>query len=202
MASTTAQPLPAILPTSTTTARGVWTRESAIFVTHNPNIPVLAEAEQVIVRESNGTAAHKANEGSVDACKDALAQPPQAVVHATPGETSLFCGNELVFYSDRIELCGVTVVRDELRIRKILEILKERLPNGRYVAYSGVKLAQAMGLRGGQNGIAEAIEDFRDEVEEALKAQGHLFSRKDVIQSGGAGYRLAEWIVVREAYRA
>jgi hypothetical protein len=38
-------------------------------VTHNPNIPVLADAERVFVLDSNGSAATKANEGSVDQCK-------------------------------------------------------------------------------------------------------------------------------------
>jgi len=40
-----------------------------LFVTHNPNIPVLADAERVFVLDSNGSAATKANEGSVDQCK-------------------------------------------------------------------------------------------------------------------------------------
>ncbi len=41
-----------------------------IFVTHNPNIPVLGDADRVFVLESDGTSARKANEGSVDHCKD------------------------------------------------------------------------------------------------------------------------------------
>lgn len=40
-----------------------------LFVTHNPNIPVLADAERVFVLDSNGSSARKANEGSVDQCK-------------------------------------------------------------------------------------------------------------------------------------
>lgn len=40
-----------------------------IFVTHNPNIPVLGDAERVFVLDSDGTSASKANEGSVDQCK-------------------------------------------------------------------------------------------------------------------------------------
>lgn len=87
------------------------------------------------------------------------------------------------------------VVRGELRICRILELLKERRPNGKYVACSGVKLAHAMGLRGVQNGIAEAIEDFWDEVEDALKVQGIVCGRKAVIQSGGLaiGWRRGLW---------
>lgn len=40
-----------------------------IFVTHNPNIPVLGEAEQVFVMESDGVAGRIRNQGSVDACQ-------------------------------------------------------------------------------------------------------------------------------------
>lgn len=49
--------------------RKVKTRRQLIFVTHNPNIPVLGDAEKVFVLESDGTAARVAKEGSVDACK-------------------------------------------------------------------------------------------------------------------------------------
>jgi len=43
-----------------------------IFVTHNPNIPVLGDAERVFVLESNGSSARLAAEGDVDACKDEI----------------------------------------------------------------------------------------------------------------------------------
>jgi ABC-type Mn2+/Zn2+ transport system ATPase subunit len=40
-----------------------------IFVTHNPNIPVLGESERVVVLESDGVAAQVSKSGSVDQCK-------------------------------------------------------------------------------------------------------------------------------------
>lgn len=40
-----------------------------VLITHNPNIPVLGEAERVFVLTSDGARARKANEGSVDQCK-------------------------------------------------------------------------------------------------------------------------------------
>lgn len=40
-----------------------------IFVTHNPNIPVLGEASMVVVMDSDGAHARKSSEGSVDQCK-------------------------------------------------------------------------------------------------------------------------------------
>jgi ABC-type dipeptide/oligopeptide/nickel transport system ATPase component len=47
----------------------VKTNRQMIFVTHNPNIPVLGDAERIFVLESNGTSASKKNSGGVDTCK-------------------------------------------------------------------------------------------------------------------------------------
>ncbi len=45
-------------------------RRQLIFVTHNPNIPVLGDADKVFVLNSDGRTARKINEGTVDHCKD------------------------------------------------------------------------------------------------------------------------------------
>ena len=45
-------------------------RRQLLFVTHNPNIPVLGEAEQMLVLESNGTEGRLRNSGSIEHCKD------------------------------------------------------------------------------------------------------------------------------------
>ena len=52
--------------------RKVKTTRQLVFVTHNPNIPVLADAERVFVLESDGAHARKATEGDVDECRDAI----------------------------------------------------------------------------------------------------------------------------------
>ncbi|WP_425618755.1 AAA family ATPase [Anatilimnocola sp. NA78] len=49
--------------------RKVKCRRQLILNTHNPNIPVLGNAERVFVLESDGTSARMANEGTVDQCK-------------------------------------------------------------------------------------------------------------------------------------
>jgi hypothetical protein len=41
--------------------RKVKPRRQMIFVTHNPNIPVLGDAKRVFVLDSDGASAHKAN---------------------------------------------------------------------------------------------------------------------------------------------
>ena len=50
--------------------RNVKNNRQLIFVTHNPNIPVLGEAEQMLVMESDGTAGHIRKSGTVDDCKE------------------------------------------------------------------------------------------------------------------------------------
>ncbi|MGI9012942.1 MAG: AAA family ATPase [Phycisphaerales bacterium] len=47
-------------------------RRQLIFVTHNPNIPVLGDAERIFVLQSNGASARVATEGDVDACKEEI----------------------------------------------------------------------------------------------------------------------------------
>ncbi|MBI5865842.1 MAG: AAA family ATPase [Planctomycetes bacterium] len=52
--------------------RRVKTQRQLIFVTHNPNIPVLGDAERVFVLDSDGVHARKAVEGNVDECRDSI----------------------------------------------------------------------------------------------------------------------------------
>lgn len=52
--------------------RTVKAKRQLIFVTHNPNIPVLADAERVFVLESNGKQSDKIVEGTVDECREEI----------------------------------------------------------------------------------------------------------------------------------
>lgn len=52
--------------------RKVKAKRQLVFVTHNPNIPVLGDAERVFVLESDGARAQMATEGDVDDCRDAI----------------------------------------------------------------------------------------------------------------------------------
>ncbi|MFZ5830859.1 MAG: hypothetical protein ACOY3P_12260 [Planctomycetota bacterium] len=123
-------------------------------------------------------------------------EPPQA---ATAGTLVRFDGGELVFHINRVELCGAVVLRGRCLMRRVLEALRRKQANGRYVAIGGKQLGEMLGVLRGQNAIAEAVKDFRDTVTAALRNQGINCRRDDVIRSGGPGYRLAEWIVVRDA---
>jgi len=110
-----------------------------------------------------------------------------------------FTGGELVFFSDRVTLCGRAVVNGRSRMRRILEVLREKRDNGKFVAYSGEKLANKLGVMGGQNAISEAVKIFRDTVVYELATTGISCGREDVLLSRGCGYRLAESIAVRMA---
>lgn len=50
--------------------RNIKLNRQLFFVTHNPNIPVLGDAEKVFVLESNGKNAKKIREGNVDECRE------------------------------------------------------------------------------------------------------------------------------------
>ena len=54
----------AILPTKL--------KRQLLFVTHNANIPVLGDAERVVVLHSDGSRAKKLAEGTVDACRSPI----------------------------------------------------------------------------------------------------------------------------------
>ena len=127
-------------------------------------------------------------------------KPKRTAQSAGRRESTPFAGGEMVFYRDRVTLCGATVVEGRTRMRHILDILREKRPNGKYIALSGAKLAAKLGAVNGQNAISEAVKTFRDTVIEQLELQGIVCGREDVLLSRGTGYRLAEWIVVRDEY--
>ncbi len=113
-----------------------------------------------------------------------------------------FTGGELVFHTDRITLCELTVLVNSRarKMRKILSELRKRNTNGSYVARSGPELATLLSIDGGQNGVAGAIRDFRKNVIDLLlEHNGIVCQSQDIIRSGGPGYRLHEWIKVRDS---
>ena len=131
----------------------------------------------------------------------AQASEPQ-ISRAQQVTSERFAGGEMVFHANRITLCDVTVLVNSRakQMRKILDELRQRSSQGIFVARSGLELVSLTGIRGGQNGVAGAIRDFRNNVAEILREQfGLVCGSQDVIRSGGPGYRLNEWITVRDA---
>lgn len=117
-------------------------------------------------------------------------------------EPQPFDAGEMVFSPSRVELEGVKVCGDAEsgRIRKVLDELRKRDTKDRFVAFSGGELAKKIGCHDrGQNGVAEAVRDFRKSVTEVMRDEANLtVAPRDVIQSGGRGYRLTEKITVKD----
>jgi energy-coupling factor transporter ATP-binding protein EcfA2 len=61
-----------IFQTVVESIRHVKAKRQLVLVTHNPNIPVLGEADHVVVLESDGVRARVAKEGDVDDCKSEI----------------------------------------------------------------------------------------------------------------------------------
>jgi len=61
-----------IYETVVDTIRKVKPQRQMIFVTHNANIPVLAEADLVVVMDSDGNAGFVERRGSLDECRDEI----------------------------------------------------------------------------------------------------------------------------------
>lgn len=127
-------------------------------------------------------------------------QPPPS--DKPPPTQAPFAGGEMIFHADRVTLCDVTVLVNSRakQMRKILDELRRRGTKGAFVARSGPELVDLIGIRGGQNSVAGAVRDFRNNVTETLLEHlGIVCGSQDIIRSGGPGYRLNEWITVRDA---
>jgi len=132
---------------------------------------------------------------------------PTVVVDAERQETQLlapFTGGTMVFFADRVELCGVNFCggpRSQTK-RKVLDHLRKMRADGAFEAYSGEQLAELLGLKGGENSAAGVIRDLRDDIVERLAAARNIScGRKDVILSGGIGYRFSKKLTVHSGDR-
>lgn len=118
------------------------------------------------------------------------------------GSPRPFEGGRLVLFKRRVEICGVDVPISPA-MHRILILLSERRSNGKYAAYAGSDLTEMLGVDCGQNGIASQVLEFRNKVGQRLLEESNITcSRTDVLNSGGPGYRLQEWITVQVGTRA
>ena len=119
-----------------------------------------------------------------------------------PQEPKPFSGGEIEFFQDRVELCGVDICsgkRSRTR-RKILNLLARKQKEGGFVAYGLEQLTELVKPKGGGGTIAGAIRDLRSDIVNSLRSQANIVcGRRDVILSGGAGYRFAECLSVQWA---
>lgn len=110
-----------------------------------------------------------------------------------------FESGTMVFYKDRVDLCGAIICsgrRSETK-RKILDVLRKTSADGSFVAYSGKELVEAAAL--GEKDVAAAIRGLRAAIERALLKEASITcGPKDVILSGGPGYRLSQRLSVQD----
>jgi hypothetical protein len=127
-----------------------------------------------------------------------LSAPKTKQAHQEPPQIRPFAGGELVFFADRVELCGADICsgpRCDTR-RQLLELLSQQI-DGRYVGCSGEEIALSLKLAGGAVAVAGLVRDLRDEIVASLRDQaGIACDRQDVVLSRGAGYRLSPSISV------
>ncbi|HEY4311730.1 MAG TPA: hypothetical protein VGN12_19950 [Pirellulales bacterium] len=160
-------------------------------------------AEQLINLETSCpiSARHKTDASQAAPVRDDSASSSVTSAHSNnkPIEPKRFDAGQLVFFQDRVELCGADICsgpRCQTK-RGILEVLSKKRSNGRFVAYSGSELAKELGLSGGQGTVSGAMRDLRNDITKALLTHGSLrCGRTEVILSGGIGYRFAESITV------
>jgi hypothetical protein len=110
-------------------------------------------------------------------------------------------GGELVFFSDRVELCGVRIVSDRGagQCLLVLRELRRHDSAGRYVRRSADELALAIKAPGGAGTITGCIKRIRDNVIQRFRKElGMACGRDDVVQNNEQGYSLRDWIIVRD----
>ena len=131
--------------------------------------------------------------------QDSQPQPAPPDVPQSPPPLPFSAGT-MVFYEDRVELCGVDICsgRRSQTKRKILELLAKKRSDGTFVAYSSQNLADQVKAKGGQGTISGAIRDLRDDIAARLSREANVAcGRPDVIESGSAGYRFCKRLTVQ-----
>ena len=105
---------------------------------------------------------------------------------------------EMVFYNNRVELCGVAVCGDNSTLaRRLLDLLKERASDSKYRAYSGYELAAITGCESGQQGVSASISNFRNKALGLLKGKADNLG-EIIVNDRSHGYRLEDHIEVIE----
>jgi DNA-binding response OmpR family regulator len=128
-------------------------------------------------------------------------QPGRRSKVSPPEESTGFQGGELVFFANRVELQGVTVISDRGtgQCMMVLEQLRQLDARGRYVRRSGEDLAQLIDAPGGGTAVTAFVHTLRSNIAQRLRRDLGIDVPSDaVIDHSDQGYFLREWIVVRD----
>jgi CheY-like chemotaxis protein/DNA-binding MarR family transcriptional regulator len=136
-----------------------------------------------------------------DKIREALRTQPREKTGASDlatGSVRKFAGGELVFYDDRVELCGIKIcgAKGSSNKRRVLDVLRETNAKGSYRCFSMKDIADRLKMdRPGA--VAEAVADLRKEYRERLLAESSVSCEdEDVIANQNRGYHLRDWISV------
>jgi CheY-like chemotaxis protein/DNA-binding MarR family transcriptional regulator len=114
------------------------------------------------------------------------------------GKLQKFSGGDLIFYDDRVELCGVRIcgAKGSSNKRRVLEVLREANNNGGYRCFSMKDIADRLKIdRPGA--VAEAVAHLRKEYRERLQIESSIACEdEDVVANQNRGYHLRDWITV------
>jgi len=133
--------------------------------------------------------------------KDEVSYPPRQMRgRRKPKDLVPFQGGKLVFYPDRVELCGVKILGDTGvgYSREILEQLSQKTPGGRFVHRGSPQLAKAIKAEGGTGTVTGCIRRLRQNIIRRLREQlGIVVGMDDVITNDRRhGYCLRDWVEV------
>ena len=115
-----------------------------------------------------------------------------------PSKLSPFGGGELVFYDDRVELCGTKICggRNSSTKWHVLNLLRSQAGNGAYRCFPMKDIADRLKLTR-PGAVAEAVLDLRKECRERMReTAGVDCGDEDIISNQNRGYHLRDWIKV------
>ncbi len=107
-----------------------------------------------------------------------------------PAQNAQFKGGDLVFYEDRVELCGIRVCggKNSSVKRCVLEVLRERTVKGHYRCFSAKDIANRLNLER-PGAVAEAVADFRRDCRERLRDEAGIdCGNDDAVSNQNRGY--------------
>ncbi|NLX18205.1 MAG: response regulator [Desulfobulbus sp.] len=122
--------------------------------------------------------------------KSQEAQPPQ------PEGT--FTGGQMIFYPERVELCGVKVLGSKAAAsREMLKVLAEVKTDGIYKYYGGEQIASKISAENGIGTITGCARTIRNQFARLLKKHLNVeVGDNDILEHTDQGYRLNYRITV------
>jgi CheY-like chemotaxis protein len=129
-----------------------------------------------------------------------VVQPKNATAEQA-SQLEVFSGGAMVFFRDRVELCGTTICggpRCE-QARKTLDLLRQKNIKGDFRAFGSRNLAEMIGREGGSLSVPSLIRDIRTRISEELRSIQIQCGRHDVIVRTKQGYQFKDFITVHDA---